>query len=197
MTKKRICQILFIGLTFASILNACKQESSQNSIQFDETKYFKKIESKMELTHSQLRGDYTLGKKGQTLRFLLKNIDVSPVTVNEWFMNETSNINLFYAFCEHGKANEIKDSNWKQAWPLSDASLGNKNAKRRMPLVLQPNNAAMLEVPLEFLETLKPPQKKARYYLAMYAQISLNTLQTKSEIFEMPVFPKVVDVEIK
>ena len=52
-------------------------------------------------------------------------------------------------------------------------------------------------MPLTFLEHAEPPRRRARYTVALYAQIALNTLQTKSEVFEIPVSPKTKDVEIE
>ena len=59
------------------------------------------------------------------------------------------------------------------------------------------DNSALIDVPLTFLEHAEPPKRKARYTVALCAQISLNTLQTKSEVFEITVFPKTKDVEIE
>ena len=153
----------------------------------------------MSLEHGYLRLDYTLGMPNQSMTFLLKNQDVSVVTVNEWYMNETDNIRLYYAFCEPGKSGEIKEEDWKLAWP--DVKPGEEPARksrpRRSSLVLQPNNSAVIDVPLTFLEHVEPPRRRARYTVALCAQIALNTLQTKSEVFEIPVFPKTKDVEIE
>lgn len=188
---------LIITVLAAGLFAACSSDPPGKMVPLDDAKYFRKVEAKMTLTHSQLRGDYTLGKLGQSLKFLLKNVDVSIVNIDEWYMDETSNIRLYYAFCEHGKANEVPESAWKLAWPVSLANAKTGKKMRHAPLVLQPNNSAMLEVPLTFLETLKPEKKQARYYIALYAQIALNTLDTKSEVFEITAYPKVVDVEIE
>ena len=59
------------------------------------------------------------------------------------------------------------------------------------------NNSALIDVPLTFLEHAEPPKRKARYTVALCAQIALNTLQTKSEVFEITVFPQTKDVEIE
>ncbi|GEM_PF-6515805 len=190
--------LILLQLLVALLLTGCPgTEQNAPLTQFDESAYFRTITSKMTLTHSRVRGDYTIGKKGQYIKFLLKNVDVTPVSVDEWYMNEAANINLYYAFCEHGKANEVKEEDWKVAW--SSASLLDSSPKRsrRTPLVLQPNNGTVMDVPLDFLMTLKTPRKMARYYIALYAQISLNTLKTKSDVFEITVYPKVVDMMVE
>ena len=180
------------------ILGACSAEPGVQR-EFDETRYFQQVTAKMSLEHGYLRLDYTLGVPNQSMTFLLKNQDVSVVSVDEWYMNETDNIRLYYAFCEPGKSGELKDEDWKLAWP--DIKPGEESVRkprpRRSSLVLQPNNSAVLDVPLTFLEHVEPPRRKARYTVALYAQIALNTLQTKSEVFEIPVFPKTKDVEIE
>ena len=180
------------------VLGACSAEPAVQQ-EFDETKYFQKITAKMSLEHGYLRLDYTLGVPNQTMTFLLKNQDVSVVSVNEWYMNETDNIRLYYAFCEPGKSDEIREEDWQLAWPdvkPADADR-RKSRPRRSALILQPNNSALIDVPLSFLEHAEPPKRKARYTVALCAQIALNTLQTKSEVFEITVFPKTKDVEIE
>jgi hypothetical protein len=187
------------ALSALLVLGACSAEPGVQH-EFDETKYFQKVTAKMSLEHGYLRLDYTLGAPNQSITFLLKNQDVSVVSVNEWYMNETDNIRLHYAFCEPGKSGEIKDDEWKLAWPdvkPGDASMRKSSRPRRSALVLQPNNSVLIDVPLSFLEHVEPPRRKARYTVALCAQIALNTLQTKSEVFEITVFPKTKDVEIK
>ena len=194
---KKTTRILF-ALAALLVLGACSAEPSVQH-EFDETKYFQNITAKMSLEHGYLRLDYTLGVPNQTMTFLLKNQDVSVVSVNEWYMNETDNIRLYYAFCEPGKSGEIPEDEWKLAWP--DVKPGEKNVRkphpRRSALVLQPNNSALIDVPLTFLEHVEPPKRQARYTIALCAQIALNTLQTKSEVFEITVFPQTKDVEVE
>ena len=193
---KKTTQILF-ALAALLVLGACSAEPSVQH-EFDDTKYFQKITAKMSLEHGYLRLDYTLGLPNQTMTFLLKNLDVSVVSVNEWYMNETDNIRLYYAFCEPGKSDEIREDEWQLAWPdVKPGETIRKSRPRRSALVLQPNNSALIDVPLTFLEHAEPPKRKARYTVALCAQIALNTLQTKSEVFEITVFPKTKDVEIE
>jgi len=194
---KKTTRILF-ALAALLVLGACSAEPSVQH-EFDETKYFQKITAKMSLEHGYLRLDYTLGVPNQTMTFLLKNQDVSVVSVNEWYMNETDNIRLYYAFCEPGKSGELKEEDWQLAWPdvTPDGQPRQKSRPRRSELILQPNNSTLIDVPLTFLEHAEPPKRKARYTVALCAQIALNTLQTKSEVFEITVFPKTKDVEIE
>ena len=110
---KKTMRILF-ALAALLLLGACSAESSTQH-EFDETRYFQKVTAKMSLEHGYLRLDYTLGVPNQSMTFLLKNQDVSVVTVNEWYMNETDNIRLYYAFCEPGKSGEIKEDEWQLA----------------------------------------------------------------------------------
>ena len=188
---------MFWALAAAFILGACSAEQNVQQ-ELDEAKYFQKITAKMSLEHGYLRLDYKLGAPNQSMTFLLKNQDVSVVTVNEWYMNETDNIRLYYAFCEPGKSDGIKEEDWQLAWPdTKPGETARKSRPRRSALVLQPGNSTLIDVPLTFLEHAEPPKRKARYTVALYAQIALNTLQTKSEVFEIPVFPKTKDVEIE
>ena len=189
---------MFWALAAAFVLGACSAEQNVQH-EFDETRYFQKVTAKMSLEHGYLRLDYKLGAPNQSMTFLLKNQDVSIVTVNEWYMNETDNIRLYYAFCEPGKSGEIPEDAWNLAWP--DVKPGEKIRRsshpRRSTLILQPNNSAVIDVPLTFLEHVEPPKRQARYTVALCAQIALNTLQTKSEVFEIPVFPQTRDVEVE
>ena len=194
---KKTMRILSV-LAIAAVLGACSAEPGVQR-EFDETQYFQKITAKMSLEHGYLRLDYTIGVPNQSMTFLLKNQDVSVVSVNEWYMNETDNIRLYYAFCEPGKSDSIPEDAWKLAWPdqKPGEKAGTKTRPRRSSLILQPNNSAVIDVPLTFLEHLEPPRRQARYTLALCAQIALNTLQTKSEVFEISVAPQTRDVEIE
>ena len=189
---------MLLALAVSTVLGACSAEQNAQH-EFDESRYFQKITAKMTLEHGYIRLDYTLGKPNQTLRFLLNNQDVTVVSVNEWYMNETDNIRLYYAFCEPGKSGEIPEDAWMLAWP--DVKPGDKNVQktrpRRSALILQPNNSALIDVPLTFLEHAEPPKRQARYTVALCAQIALNTLQTKSEVFEITVFPQTKDIEVE
>ena len=189
---------MFWALAAAFVLGACSAEQNVQQ-DLDEAKYFQKITAKMSLEHGYLRLDYKLGAPNQSMTFLLKNQDVSVVTVNEWYMNETDNIRLYYAFCEPGKSGEIPEDAWNLAWPdvKPGEKIRQKSHPRRSTLILQPNNSAVIDVPLTFLEHVEPPKRQARYTIALCAQIALNTLQTKSEVFEIPVFPQTKDVEIE
>ena len=139
---KKTTRIL-LSLAVSLVLGACSAESNVQH-DFDETRYFQKITAKMSLEHGYLRLDYTLGMPNQTMTFLLKNQDVSVVSVNEWYMNETDNIRLFYAFCEPGKSGEVREEDWKLAWPdvKPGETVVRKSRPRRSALVLQPNNSA-------------------------------------------------------
>ena len=189
---------MFWALAAAFVLGACSAEQNVQQ-ELDEAKYFQKITAKMSLEHGYLRLDYKLGAPNQSMTFLLKNQDVSVVTVNEWYMNETDNIRLYYAFCEPGKSGEIPEDAWNLAWPdmKPGEKIRQKTHPRRSTLILQPNNSAVIDVPLTFLEHVEPPKRQASYTIALCAQIALNTLQTKSEVFEIPVFPQTKDVEIE
>ena len=186
------------ALAAVLVLGACSAESNVQH-EFDETRFFQQVTAKMSLEHGYLRLDYTLGVPNQSMTFLLKNQDVSVVSVDEWYMNETDNIRLYYAFCEPGKSGELGEEDWQLAWPdlKTGETARRKSRPRRSPLVLQPNNSAVLDVPLSFLEHVEPPRRRARYTVALCAQIALNTLQTKSEVFEITVFPKTKDVEVE
>ena len=194
LKKAAVC----LGILGSALLAACSAEPAP-SREYDETKFFQKVTANMALEHGYLRHDYTLGTPGQVMTFLLRNQDVMPVSVNEWLMNESDNICLYYAFCEPGKSGEIKDDAWLLAWPdLESGDLRRqKSHPRRSALVLQPGNSAVIDVPLTFLEHARPPKRQATYTIALYAQISLNTLQTRSEVFEITVFPKTKDVIIE
>ena len=194
----KITTRILSALTALLFLGACSAEPAAPS-DFDETRYFQQITAKMSLEHGYLRLDYTLGMPNQSMTFLLKNQDVSVVTVNEWYMNETDNIRLYYAFCEPGKSGEIPEDAWNLAWPdvKPGEKIRQKSHPRRSTLILQPNNSAVIDVPLTFLEHVEPPRRQARYTIALCAQIGLNTLQTKSEVFEIPVFPQTKDVEVE
>ena len=71
------------ALAVALVLGACSAEPGVQH-EFDETRYFQKITAKMSLEHGYLRLDYTLGVPNQSMTFLLKNQDVSVVSVDEW-----------------------------------------------------------------------------------------------------------------
>ena len=188
----------------AVVLGACSAEKNPQQA-VDPSQYFQKVTTKMSLEHGLVHQYYTLGAPNQpVMRFQLRNQDVTQASINEWYRNETDNIRLYYAFCEPGKTDEIPEDDWQLAWP--DVPSGEKIVQSAYPrhagILLQPNNSAIIDVPLTFLEHAKVPDKmkgkgKDRYTIALCAQIALSSLQTKSEVFEITVYPQTKDVEIK
>lgn len=200
---KKTMRTLFAAAA-AVVLGACSAEKDQQQ-SIDPNLYFQKVTTKMSLEHGLVHQYYTLGAPNQpAMRFQLRNQDVSPASVNEWYMNETDNIRLYYAFCEPGKSGEIPEDAWQLAWPdvQPGEKIGQPAHPRRSGLILQPNNAAVIDVPLTFLEHAKLPDAlkgkgRDRYTIALCAQIALSSLQTKSDVFEITVHPQTKDVEIK
>ena len=195
---------MLLAAAAVAVLGACSAEKGQQQT-IDPSQAFPKVTAKMALNHGRPSMYYTLGDKDQpVMRFLLENQDVAAVSVPEWYMNESENICLYYAFCEPGKSEEIPGEDWKTAWPDvdEDGKIRRQVRSRRSGLILQPGNSAVIDVPLTFLETLNVPdewkgKRKDRYTVALCAQIALNSLDTKSEVFEITVFPRTKDLDFK
>lgn len=184
--------LLFFSALFCVLLllPSCSSERDSQFPGSSASGNFRKITKKMLLERGAFRL-YKQGEPGQTITFFLRNADTSVVTIDEWNKKEADNIRIYYAFCEPGKSADVKDDEWIQAWP--DPDKPHLPSQTMSPPILHPGNAVMIEAPMNFLLDLPVPEAKPRYNLAVYAQMALNSLQTKSEVFEITVLPKTSD----
>ena len=187
---KRLFSVLCACATLSLFLSACSSERDPQFARSPGAGHFRKITKKMSLERGPFRL-YKLGEPGQTMTFLLRNEDTSVVTIDEWNKKEADNIRLFYAFCEPGAGSSVKEAGWIQAWPDPDKPF--LPSQSMSPPILHPGNAVMIEIPMNFLLDLPMPKEKPRCTLAVYAQIALDSLQTKSDVYEITVLPKTAD----
>ena len=123
--------------------------------------------------------EFYAGDEQAVLTFSLKNTGVRPVTIYEWHTCEAANINLYY---REGRADqEASPESWKLSPSYDPAKV---DLKARSPLTLNPgNNQALIQIPAEFLKTLKPAAKKTPYTLR--AVLNLQSVKVESEPTEI------------
>ena len=181
---KQYLPLLIPSLFFVSLFCSCSQEESAEPHTLDEPTHYKKIQADLTLECGLIRQDYVSGRKGQQMTFVLKNRGLTPVSIDEWFMDDADNVRLYYARCEKGKSSEIKESDWKRGWPLKHRTPG-----RHMPVCLNPNQGLLLDVPMAFLKSFS--QKNAVDYIAVRVELALTSVSLQSPVYELEVRPYV------
>lgn len=157
-------------------------------------RFNKKIKASLSLERGAVRLDYVAGKGGQSVLFLLRNKGLTAVNIDEWFMNEPDNIRLYYARCEKGKSSQLKDSDFTCVWPIPDKNAKGRKKRtsgRRMPLCLTPNNATLLNAPMEFLRDFQLNGKPI-VTIAVKAELNLQSVDCKSPVYEIDIRPIVI-----
>ena len=180
--KQRL-PLFFSALLSSLIFCSCSQEETIDAQSLDEPARYKKVQADLSLECGRVRMDYVSGKKGQKMTFILKNRGLTPISIDEWFMDDSENVRLYYAHCEKGKASEVKESDWKCGWPPQKR----KTSGRRMPVRLNPNQGILLDVPMAFLKNF--PQKKNVEYIAVRAELALTSVSLQSPVYEVEVRP--------
>lgn len=174
---------LAVVLSFPLLLFCgCTEEETVGSHSQDNPARYKKIQADLSLECGRVPMNYVSGKKGQKMKFILKNRGLTPVSIDEWYMSDAENVRLFYARCEKGKASEVKDSDWKCGWPLKEKAPG-----RHMPVCLNPNQGIFLEVPMEFLRNFN--QKNPVDHIAVRVELALKSVSLQSPVYELEVRP--------
>ena len=181
-TMNRIVSRFFIVFPLA-MLCGCSQEEPVEP-HSDGPAIYRKIQADLILECGRVRMDYVSGKKGQKMTFVLKNRGLTPVSIDEWYMDDSENVRLFYARCEKGKASEVKESDWRCGWPLKQKAPG-----RHMPVCLNPNQGLLLDVPMEFLKNFT--QKKTVDHIAVRVELALDSVSLQSPVYEVEVRPVV------
>ena len=155
----------------------------------------KPIQGKLALERRIRRSEYTAGKPGQMLELRLRNADLKDITIPDWFSSESQNVCVYYALCEPGKdASQIEEKDWIQVHPDKNFS---RIEYQRTILTLSPGNSALIDVPLHFLENFQIPKNHRTVQIAMKAELNLNSVSSKTEIFEVIIRPQTQSISIQ
>ena len=178
----KIMMLLFLTAA-ALLLVSCspEQEQKKSKATVSAVRFPKLKDYSLELAVISPRKEYYAGDENVTVTFSLKNTGLTPVSLNEWYMFESANINVYYAPGTIAQTVSLPDNQWKQS-PTYD-----KNKKRinmRSPLVLNPGtNQALVVVPLAFLKEIKDGGKRVPYTIR--GELNLQSVDVKSAPFEI------------
>ena len=108
----------------------------------------------------------------------MRNAGANQLSIHEWKMHEQENIRVLYAPCpERGKATKLPPEAWKESERLIL-----KGGVPRYPLELAPNNAVLVDVPLNFIRKLNKP---GRY--AVKGELDLYSVSAESVPIEIEI----------
>lgn len=185
-------------LLFACIFSGgCSQQEEQqaNMDSMSQKNFIKPIQGKLVLERRIRRSEYIAGKPGQMLELRLRNADLKDITIPDWFSSESQNVCVYYAFCEPGKdVSQIEEKDWIQIHPDENFS---RVEYQRTILTLSPGNSALIDVPLHFLENFQIPKNHRTVQIAMKAELNLNSVSSKTEIFELIIRPQTQSISIQ
>lgn len=164
-------------LLAAAFFCGCSSEDKKNERR-TEKKYPKLRNYTLNLSIISTQGNYKRSEANPVLRFSVKNAGANQLSIHEWKMHEQENIRVFYAPCpEHGTATRIPADQWQESERLLI-----KGAVPRYPLELAPNNAVLVDVPLNFIRNL---QKPGRY--AVKGELDLSSVSAQSVPIEIEI----------
>jgi len=172
---------MFLMLTLVFFLSSCSSEPARKRGSFRRNpQVFHQLKDySLRLSLLSIKREFYAGDEQAVLTFSLKNTGMRPVTIYEWHTCEAANINLYYR--EGSPEQKAAPESWKLSRSYDPEKV---NLKARSPLTLNPgNNQALIQIPAEFLKTLKPAAKKTPYTLR--AVLNLNSVKVESEPTEI------------
>ena len=191
---------LLCAAVLPPFFHACSPERGGKTENPEPESFIRKTYPNLVLEVVSPRAEYYAGEEDQSITFRLQNQDLKPVRIHDWKMNETDNLILYRAFLEEGaSAESLPDSAWVQVWPVVRAGeegasreKGQSSAlhalqQRRTPLLLNPDTATLITIPMTFLKDVKLSHPGERLRFALRGELNLNTLEQKSGIFEITV----------
>ena len=144
-----------------AVFCACSSEDKKRGQENPEQKYPKLRNYTLDLSIISTRGNYRRSDVNPILRFSVRN-----------------NIRVLYAPCpERGKATKLPPEAWKESERLIL-----KGGVPRYPLELAPNNAVLVDVPLNFIRKLNKP---GRY--AVKGELDLYSVSAESVPIEIEI----------
>ena len=172
MILKFLLPLFALGIL---LMAGCSSENGKKSEAQKEVFVPKNFNLKLEVISP--RREYYAGELEQEITFRLKNDDLAQADIPDWSAKETDNISLYYMFGE-ADANTPKSA-WKQVWPLPGATPAYCS-----PLILNPGNSALIQMPLDFLKEVKPEPGKTQK-ITLRAELNLKSIVPKNTTCEI------------
>lgn len=182
MKRKNISQLLLVFLlSLSAVFSGCsdEEEKPEKKPVVPVAKLYPAIKDhKMVLDIISTRGDYYIAETLPMIRFQFRNDGLSKVEIPEWKSRERENIRIQYAECpESGGSVRIPEHLWKE----SPRTVFPGDCPR-YPLILEPKNSIIMELPLKFIGNLTRP---GRY--AVRGVMDLSSLNVKSVPVELNI----------
>lgn len=175
--RPRFCVIAALIVSCA-VFCACSSEDKKRRPENPEQKYPKLRNYTLNLSIISTRGNYRRSDANPVLRFSVRNAGANQLSIHEWKMHEQENIRVLYAPCpERGTATKLPPEAWKESERLIL-----QGGVPRYPLELAPNNAVLVDVPLNFIRKLNKP---GRY--AVKGELDLYSVSAESVPIEIEI----------
>ncbi len=182
--KMKIFMALFAAvLTVLTVSCSSEQDPKKEKHVVSAARFPKLKDYSLELSVVTPRKEYYAGEENVKITFSLKNVGLTPVTLDEWYMFESANINIYYAPGTLAQTASLPEEQWKQS-PTYDRK--RKRINLRSPLVLNPGtNHALVVVPLTFLKDLRDAGRHVPYTIK--GKLNLQSVDVESVPFEITV----------
>ncbi len=114
------------------------------------------------------------------LRYKLTNVGNKPLRIDEWFMNDPDNLQIYYRKWEKDLKKFVA-SEWTHVVPEL------KKPVRRFELVLNPGNSTFISKNLAFVKHLPPDKVPPYNKYFIIAKLNLTSIQahSKADIIEL------------
>ncbi len=174
----RPCLLMLIPLAALLALPGCSPEPKAKKASAPEFRPLKDCKLLLEVVSP--RAEYYRGEEGATITFRLRNVDMKRICIPEWMAKEEDNVRLLYARCDKGLEHVAKED-----WRLCAPEL--KEPVPRIPLDLNPNNAALVGARMKFLKLPGVADGKGRSAYAVIGELNLKSVPLRSEPFVITV----------
>lgn len=112
------------------------------------------------------------------INFKLKNSGVKSVQIDEWYMNDSDNIRIYYRqYAPDLDLEKFDHKSWQCINPER------KQPLHHFPLIINPNNIVFVEKKLDALKQLGPDDLSGSKKFWVIAELALNSVDVRSSPF--------------
>jgi hypothetical protein len=116
------------------------------------------------------------------IKLRLRNVGTKKVKIDEWYLNITNNLILYYRPFDL-EVKHFDPETWTKVAPKTEANA------RRFELELMPKNSVLLAKKLDFLEDLQLKEGETKSFLVV-AVLNLHSVNVRSNMFSIKVETK-------
>jgi hypothetical protein len=112
------------------------------------------------------------------INFKLKNSGTKPVLIDEWYMDDSYNIRIYYR--QYSPDIDLENFD-KKSWKCINPEL--KPPVHHFPLLISPNNIVFVEKQMDLFKQISPDDLSRSKRFWVIAELALNSVDVRSPPF--------------